>query len=92
MGPILAGLASQALTAGGTAAAAVSFLVAGLAIVALMFTLALLLASAREQLVDAMKNGAATMKGWGGRVLIGVGAWFILLGVFADFFADIFPV
>lgn len=57
-----------------------------------MFTLALLLASAREQLVDRIQHGAPTVKRWGGRILIIVGAWFITLGIFADFFADIFPV
>ena len=57
-----------------------------------MFTLAILLATAREELVDSIRDGAPTIKRWGGRVLIAVGAWFIVLGVFADFFAHIFPV
>lgn len=88
----MAGLASQALTAGGTDAAAIAFLVAGVAIVALMFTLAVLLATAREGLVDTIKDGAPTIKAWGGRILILVGAWFITLGAFADYFSNIFPV
>ncbi len=57
-----------------------------------MFTLALLLATARERLVDTIKGGAPTIKTWGGRILIAVGIWFILLGSFAGFFSDIFPV
>lgn len=57
-----------------------------------MFTLAVLLATARERLVERIKDGAPTIKGWGGRILILVGAWFITLGVFANYFADLFPV
>lgn len=57
-----------------------------------MFTLAVLLATARERLVETIKSGAPTIKGWGGRILIAVGTWFIALGVFADYFADLFPV
>lgn len=88
----MAGLASQALIAGGTTAAIVSFAVAGTAIVFLMFGLALLLATARERAVDSMRHGAPTVKRWGGWILIAVGAWLITLGTFADFFADVFPV
>ena len=57
-----------------------------------MFTLAVLLATARERLVETVKDGAPTTKGWGGRILIVVGAWFIALGVFADYFSELFPV
>lgn len=57
-----------------------------------MFALALLLDSARERLVDSIGTGAPTIKRWGGRILLGIGTWFIALGVFADFFSDIFPV
>lgn len=57
-----------------------------------MFTVALLLATARERLVDTIKGGSPTIKIWGGRILIAVGIWFILLGSFAGFFSDIFPV
>lgn len=57
-----------------------------------MFALALLLASARERLVDALADGTPTVKRWGGRILVAVGAWFVVLGLFAGFFADVFPV
>lgn len=57
-----------------------------------MFTLAVLLATARERLVETIKNGAPTVKAWGGRILIVVGTWFIALGIFADYFANLFPV
>lgn len=51
-----------------------------------MFTLAILLATAHEQLVDSVQDAAPTIKRWGGRVLIAAGTWFIMLGFFADFF------
>jgi len=57
-----------------------------------MFTLAVLLATARERLVDTIKDGAPTIKGWGGRILIAVGTWFIALGILADYFSEVFPV
>ena len=57
-----------------------------------MFALALALAAAQERTVEAMRAGAPAVKRWGGRVLVLVGAWFIALGVFADFFADVFTV
>lgn len=57
-----------------------------------MFALAVLLASARERLVESIQRGAPTVKRWGGTVLMVVGAWFVVLGVFAGFFADVFPV
>jgi hypothetical protein len=57
-----------------------------------MFTLALTLASAQEHVVQGMVSRAPTVKRWGGRILLIVGAWFVLLGVFADAFARLFPV
>jgi hypothetical protein len=32
------------------------------------------------------------VKRWGGVILIGVGLWFVMLSVFAVFFAGLFPV
>ncbi len=57
-----------------------------------MFALALLLASAREHVVDSMQQGAPTIKRWGARILVIVGAWLVVLGAFAPLFADVFPV
>lgn len=51
-----------------------------------------MLATARERLVYAVTSGAPTIKRWGGRVLIAVGTWFIVLGIFAEFFAGVFWV
>ncbi len=60
--------------------------------VLLMFTLALIIGAAQERTVEAMRAGAPTVKRWAGRILVLVGAWFIALGVFSDFFVDVFPV
>jgi hypothetical protein len=57
-----------------------------------MFALALVLAAAQERTAEAMRAGAPAIKRWGGRILVLVGIWFILLGAFADFFADVFTV
>ncbi len=57
-----------------------------------MFTLALALATAMERAAEAMRAGAPAIKRWGARILVLVGAWLIALGVFADFFADVFTV
>jgi hypothetical protein len=61
-------------------------------IVILMFGLALVVGAAQQRTVDALKAGAPTVKRWGGRILMTVGVWFIALGVFSSFFADVFPV
>lgn len=61
-------------------------------IVILMFGLALLVGAAQQRTVDALKAGAPTVKRWGGRILLTVGIWFIALGVFSGFFAEVFPL
>ena len=77
---------------GGVTAALIAFAVAALMMVLLMFTLALTIGAAQQRTVEAMRAGAPAVKVWGGRILLLVGAWFIALGVFASFFADVFPV
>ena len=57
-----------------------------------MFALALLLASAQQRTVSAMRTGAPAIKRWGGAILLLVGAWFITLAAFANTFAHVFPV
>jgi hypothetical protein len=61
-------------------------------LVGLVFTAAFLVAGAEESTLERIKVQAPTVKRWGGRILIAVGLWFLTLAVFADFFADIFPV
>lgn len=57
-----------------------------------MFGLALAIALAQEQLVGTLKAGTTQVKQWGGRILILVGAWLIVLGIWANTFAQLFPV
>ena len=65
---------------------------AALVIVVLMFALALAVVTAQQRLVDALRTNVARVKRWGGWVLTVVGVWLLALGVFADFFAGLFPV
>lgn len=89
--PILAGLAGQALTTGGFRAAFAAYIVAASAIVLLAFAASFFVAFGQESVTARMEASAPTVKRWGGNVLILVGVWFIALGVFANFFARVFP-
>jgi len=57
-----------------------------------MFSLALLIGAAQERLVDAMKAGTRQIKQWSGVVMFLVGAWLIVLAIWAELFARVFPV
>ena len=57
-----------------------------------MFTLALVLAAAQERTAEALRVGAPAVKRWGGRILVVIGIWLLILGVFADEFAGVFSV
>ena len=63
-----------------------------MAIVALAFGAAFTVGWAQEGVADRLRAGAPSVKRWGGIVLVVVGVWFILLGVFANAFARVFPV
>jgi len=78
--------------AGGATAALIAFGTAALMIVILMFTLALIVGAAQDRTVKALKANAPTVKAWGGRIMLFVGVWFIALAIFADFFADVFAL
>lgn len=69
-----------------------AFANAALVIVFLMFLLAFAVATAQEAAIAAVRAHLGEVKRLGGWILTVVGAWFILLGVFADFFARLFPV
>ena len=62
------------------------------ALVALAFAAALSVAVAQERVTERIGASAPTVKRWGGYVLMIVGVWFVALGIFADFFARVFPV
>jgi hypothetical protein len=88
----MAGLAIQALTLGGFAAALAAFVVTAAVLVGLLFAAALVIATAQQQTVERLRAGTPTVKRWGGWVLIVVGGWFVILGVWAGQFARLFPV
>ena len=65
---------------------------AAAAIVLLAFAAAGSVALAQERVTERIEASAPTVKRWGGYVLVIVGLWFVALGLFADFFARVFPV
>jgi hypothetical protein len=80
------------LSFGGFFSALLAFLVAAAALVVLMFTLALALAAVQERTAEALRASAPAVKRWGGRILVLIGIWFVVLGIFADEFAGVFSV
>jgi len=59
-------------------------------IVVLLFVAALGAAFAQESTVARFRTSGPAVKRWGGRILIGVGAWILLLAVFAGTARDVF--
>lgn len=57
-----------------------------------MFTLAIMVTTAREQTIRSLRIASSSAKRFGGMVLIGVGIWFLALAIWADYFASVFPV
>lgn len=58
----------------------------------LTFGVALLVASAQQATLERLQASAPRIKGWGGALLLVVGTWIFVLGLFADAFATVFPV
>ncbi len=77
---------------GGFTSALIAFVTASLTFVLLIFTLSLLIASAQERVITFIRAHLNDVRRWGGWILVGVGVWFIVLSIFADLFAKIFPV
>lgn len=65
---------------------------AAVVLVVLLFGASLLVVGAREETLEHARASAPAVKRWGGYVLIVVGAWFMALGVWAEAFAEVFPV
>lgn len=57
-----------------------------------MFTLSFSIVLAKERYVEVLELNAVRIKKWGGWVLAAVGAWLIVLGIWAERFAAMFPV
>jgi hypothetical protein len=69
-----------------------AFVTAAVVMVLLMFSLSLLIATAQEQIVGALRANVTQVKRWGGVILMFIGLWLIALGIWAKAFAQIFPV
>jgi hypothetical protein len=78
------------VTTGGFGVALPAYAIAGAMLTTLRFTLALITAGARERSVQAFVSGAPRVKRWGARVMLVVGAWFIIVAIFGHFFAQFF--
>ena len=57
-----------------------------------LFLLAYAIATAQNYIVGVVRARIVDVKRWGGWILIVVGAWLLILAVFAEFFTGIFPV
>ncbi|MPZ70594.1 MAG: hypothetical protein GEU71_13860 [Actinobacteria bacterium] len=66
--------------------------VAGIVMVVMFVGLSLVVRSAQLQTVKRIQARSTEVKRWGGWVLVGIGSWFLILAIWADFFAEIFPV
>lgn len=69
-----------------------AFTTAAATLVVLTFGIALLVAGAQEATVERLQAGAPRIKRWGGALLLIVGTWTLVLGLFAEAFATAFPV
>lgn len=68
-----------------------AFLTNALTMSALMFLLAFAIALAQENLVARLRVRAGRIKKWGGRIMVLVGMWLIILAIWADFFGQLLP-
>ena len=69
-----------------------AFAVVAVAIMACVFAAATGVASAEQATLARIETRAPQVKRWTGLVVLGVGVWFLLLAIFADTFAQLFPV
>ncbi|MGH2694851.1 MAG: hypothetical protein ACRDJJ_08555 [Actinomycetota bacterium] len=61
-------------------------------LVVLMLVLVSAIGTAQERVVSRLRASPAFVKRWGGWILVLVGGWFLALAMWADFFAQVFPV
>jgi cytochrome c biogenesis protein CcdA len=69
-----------------------AFVMAGIVLVAMFVALSFVVGRAQERTLQRLRESATEVKRWGGWILVGVGTWFVILAIWADFFAEIFPV
>lgn len=77
---------------GGPASAFAAFAVAGIVLAAMFLGLSVVIGSVQEKSLERIKARSRDVKKWGGWILIVIGSWFVVLAIWADFFATIFPV
>jgi cytochrome c biogenesis protein CcdA len=61
-------------------------------LVVMFVGLSVVIGSAQEHTLRRIQASSTQVKRWGGWILVAVGAWFLVLAIWADFFAGIFPV
>jgi thiosulfate reductase cytochrome b subunit len=66
--------------------------VAAVTIAGCVLVAAYAVARTEKATLERIEAQAPQVKRWAGWVLVGVGVWFLVLAVFADVFADVFPV
>lgn len=69
-----------------------AFVVAAGVLVILAFAAAVTAGVAQDRLATRLTAAAPSMKRWGGVLLVVVGLWFVVLGLFAETFAEVLPV
>lgn len=57
-----------------------------------LFALATAVGFAQEQVISGLKRSTQAVKRWSGAVLILVGVWLLVLAIWAEAFAALFPV
>lgn len=67
-------------------------MVAGTILIIMFVGLSLIIGSAQEQTVKRIQARSPDVKRWGGWILVVIGTWFLALAIWADLFAEIFPV
>lgn len=88
----MAGLALHTLTVADEMAALSAFATAAFTIALVMLFLVTAIGLAQAHTISRMKRSTHLVKRWGGAVLILVGIWLMVLAVWAETFAQIFPV
>lgn len=69
-----------------------AFVVAGAVLVLMFVGLSFAVGRAQEHTLKRMQASSTQVKRWGGAILVVVGTWFVILAIWADAFAGLFPV
>ena len=80
------------MTIGNKTIAFTAFVVSALTIAIVMAVLIIAIGTAQAHAVRSLKGATRSVKRWGGIILIMVGGWLLVLEIWADTFAQIFPV